>query len=70
MTWSGAAWRALSIFIYFVVASVCLPDFIISLDAVAGASAWLRDGLVTLVWVAALFGGLLVLRRMQQRGTI
>ncbi len=70
MTWPAAGLRAVAVFVYFVVATVWLPDFVLKLDGIAGASAFVRDAVVSALWMAGLAGGLVLLRRAQRRGVI
>jgi hypothetical protein len=70
MDWITASWRGAIIVLYFAIATVWLPDFIISLGAVADASPILRDLLVLVVWGAALGAGSYLLRRAQRQGLI
>lgn len=70
MDWITASWRGAIIVLYFAIATVWLPDFIIGLGAVADASPILRDLLVLVVWGAALGAGLYLLRRAQRQGLI
>ena len=70
MSWSMAAVRALAVFVYFVVATVWLPDFVLQLDSVAGASSFLRDAIVVVVWGGGLAGGFWLLRAAQRRGLV
>ena len=70
MTWMQGALKGLGVFAYFVLFTVLLPDLIIGLDAVATASALVRDLLVLAIWGVAFVGGVWLLRRLQARGVI
>ena len=70
MTWKQAWLRAGVIFVYFVVSLVFIPDLVIGLGPIAGASNLIRDGVVLVLWGAALVAGLWGLRRMQSQGRI
>lgn len=70
VTWTNAALRGLLIVLYFVVATVWLPDRVLRLGAVAESSAMIRDLLVLVVWGAGLVGGLWMMRTAQRRGLI
>ena len=70
MTWTGAWLRAFAILIYFFVATVWLPDFVLGLGPVTDASEFLRDLVLLAVWGGAFAGGLVVLRRGQKRGIV
>jgi predicted tellurium resistance membrane protein TerC len=56
--------------LYFIVATVWLPDFVLSLDAVASASETVRDFVVLVVWGGALVAGMYLLRWAQRRDLI
>jgi len=65
------AWlRGLGFFVYIVIATVWLPDFVAKLDSVAGAEAFVRDLIVLAVWGAGLVGGLWLLRFGQRKGLV
>lgn len=70
MTWLNAWLRGLAVFFYFVIATVWLPDLVIKLDAVAGASSFLRDLIVLIVWGGGLVAGLFLLRIGQRKGLV
>ena len=70
MTWMSASLRAAAIFLYVVIFTVVLPDFVIGLDPIATASSVVRDAVVLAVWGAGFVGGIWVLRRYQDRGLI
>ena len=70
MTWSRATVRSAFIVVYFILATLWLPDALLQVDAVAGASSHVRDVIVLAVWGGGLFGGLYGLRVAQRRGLI
>jgi len=70
MTWVNAYVRGLLIFVYFVVATVIVPDIVVRLDVITGASSVVQDLVVPGVWAAGLVGGLYLLRRFQRTGLI
>lgn len=70
MTWPGAALRGLVILAYFIVFTVWLPNSILQLGAVASATPFVRDTLVTAVWGIALVAGLYGLRVSRRAGLI
>jgi hypothetical protein len=70
VTWTTASMRAVAIVLYFIIATVWLPDFVLSLGFVESASEFLSDLVVTAVWAVALGGGIVALRIAQQRGLI
>lgn len=69
MTWIGASLRGLAIVLYFVVATVWLPDFVSRLGFVTGSDL-LGDLVVPAVWGVGLFGGIWMLRIGQRKGSI
>jgi len=70
MSWINAYGRGLLIFLYFVVATVWLPNFVVRLAPVASASSLVSDSLVLAVWGVGLGAGLWLLRFAQRRGHI
>jgi len=70
MTWPAAAARALSIFVYFVVATVWLPSRVLRIGFIADANSFVEDLVVLIVWGAALSGGMYALRVAQRRKII
>ena len=70
MTWMTASVRAAVIFVYILVFTVVVPDFVIGLGAIATASTFVRDAVVLVVWTAGLGIGLWLLRRLQSQGQI
>lgn len=70
MTWTIASIRAAAIVLYFVIATVWLPDFVLGLGFIASSSRFIGDLVVSVVWGGALVGGLWGLRIAQRRGMI
>lgn len=70
MSWANATGRGLLIVLYFVIATVWLPDLVLGLGFVSEASRFLRDLIGLVVWGAALVAGLYLLRRFQRQGLI
>ena len=70
MTWMNAYLRGLLIFAYFVVATVIIPNIVVRLDVITGASSVVQDLVVLGVWGAGLVAGLYLLRRFQRTGLI
>jgi hypothetical protein len=70
MSWSNAWVRGLLVFLYFVVATVVVPNFVARLGFVQDASRMLSDLIVTAVWGGGLLAGLWLLRRLQAGGVI
>ena len=70
MTWMNAYLRGLLIFAYFLVATVIVPNFVVRLDQIGRASAFVRDIVVLGVWGVGLVAGLYLLRRFQRSGLI
>lgn len=70
MTWKIASLKGLAIVLYFVIATVWLPDFVLRLGFVQTASDLLSDLVVLAVWGAALLGGMWALRIGQRKGLI
>jgi hypothetical protein len=70
MTWSSAWLRGFLIFLYFVLATVYLPHFVLNLDFVGELTKFFRDLIGLVVWGAALTCGLWMLRAAQRRGVI
>lgn len=70
MSWMNATLRGILIFVYFVVATVWLPDFILTLGAVAEASRFMRDLVALVVWGGGLVAGLWMLRFFQRKEII
>jgi hypothetical protein len=70
MSWTTAGWRGALVVVYFVVATVWLPDFVLGLGAVADSSRTLRDLIVLVIWAGALGAGMYMLRRYQRQGLI
>ena len=70
VSWSSAVGRGLLIVLYFVIATVWVPDLVLGLSFVAEASRFVRDLVGLLVWGGALIAGLYLLRRAQRQGLI
>lgn len=70
MNWPNAYVRGFLIFLYFLVATVILPNVILRLDAVGGASDLVQDAVVLVVWGTGLVAGIYLLRRFQVRGLV
>jgi len=70
VSWRNAYVRGLLVFVYFVIATVIVPDFVVRLDSVAGASTIVSDVVVLAVWGVGLVAGLYLLRRFQRTGLI
>lgn len=70
MNWMNAYVRGLIIFLYFLVATVVVPDFVLKLDSVGSLSALLQDVIVLAIWGVGLIAGMYLLRRFQARGHI
>lgn len=70
MSWINALARGFAIFLYVFVFTVWLPHFVLKLGPVAGASAFVADAVVLVVWGVGLLGGLVALRFAQERGLI
>lgn len=65
-TWTRAYVAGLAIALYFVVATVWLPSFVLRLSFVASAPALVRDLVGSGVWFVFLAAGLLGLRLAQR----
>jgi hypothetical protein len=70
ITWTRAYALGVVIALYFIVATVWLPSFVLKIGFVASAPAALRDLIGAGVWAAFLAGGLFALRRAQRSGLI
>lgn len=70
MSWPSATARGLLIFLYFFFATVWLPDFVLTLSSVAGASSFIRDLIALVVWGTGLGVGMWMLRVAQSRDLI
>lgn len=70
MSWINATLRGVGVFAYFVIATVWLPDFIIKLDSIAGASSAVRDVVVLAVWGGGFLGGMWLLWYGQRKGLV
>lgn len=70
MSWAGAWLRSVLIVLFFVVATVWLPSWVLKLGPVAElGSAW-RDIIGTAAWVVPLLAGMWGLRQIQRAGRI
>ncbi len=70
MSWMNAYVRGLLIFVYFVIATVIIPNFVVRLDSVARSSSIVQDLAVLTTWGAGFVAGLYLLRRFQRKGVI
>jgi uncharacterized membrane protein YkvA (DUF1232 family) len=70
VTWTTASLKAAAIVIYFVLATVWLPDFVLALGFIEDSSDFIGDLIVSAVWSTALLGGIWALRIGQRRGLI
>lgn len=70
MSWVSATLRGLLVFLYFVVFTVLVPNFVLGMDIVASASSIVRDLVGLVVWGTAMVFGLWMLRRAQSRDVI
>ena len=66
----GATVRGLIIFFYFVLATVWLPDFVLTLGVIADSSRFVRDLVGLTVWGIGLGAGLWMLRSFQRKEII
>ncbi len=70
MTWPNAYLRGFLIFLYFVLATVWLPHFVLNFGPVATSAKPIRDLVGLLVWGAGLAAGMWGLRMAQRRRLI
>ena len=70
MTWFKALVRGFAIVLYFIVATVWLPNTILETSLIAESSWFVRDTVVMTTWGIALIGGMYGLRQAQTRGII
>lgn len=70
MSWASATARGLLIFVYFVITILWLPDLVLSLNAVAESSRFVRDLIGLSVWGVGLVAGLWALRFLQSKEII
>lgn len=63
-TWLSAFGRALVVLVYFAVATVWLPSYLIGSTTDEG----FRDIVVSVSWLATFGGGIWALRELQRRG--
>ena len=69
VTWVTASLRAAVIVLYFIVATVWLPDFVLD-NFLDEASALVVDLVAPAIWAGALIVGMWALRVGQRRGLI
>jgi hypothetical protein len=69
-SWTVAGVAALAIVVYFTLATVWLPSWVLRLPAVAQASRFVADLVGTAVWAAFLGLGMWAMRIAQRRGWI
>ena len=70
MTWTRAYGLGIGITLYFVIATIWLPSYVLKLGFVAGAPAVIRDTIGAGVWFVFLAVGFVGLRLAQRRGLI
>jgi len=70
VSWATASVKGVLVFLYFVVATVYVPDLVLGLGFVADASSFVRDLVGLGVWGAFFTAGLWMLRVGQRRGII
>lgn len=70
MNWMNAYVRGFVVFVYFLVMTVMVPNFVLRLGSVGNSSAFVQDVVVLVVWGAGLVAGLYLLRRFQAKGII
>ncbi len=70
MSWAGAWLRSVVIVLFFVVATVWFPSWVLKLGPVAELEPALRDIIGTAAWVVPLAVGMWGLRRVQRAGRI
>lgn len=70
MSWMNAYLRAAVIFLYFFVATVYVPNYVLRLGFVSDATAVVQDIVVLVIWGVALVAGVYLLRRFQRQGLI
>ena len=70
MNWMNAYVRGFLVFMYFLVMTVMVPNFVLRLGTVGNASAFIQDVVVLAVWGTGLIAGLYLLRRFQAKGLI
>jgi len=69
-TWTRAFFMAIAIALYFIIATIWLPSFVLKLSVVASAPAIIRDLVGSGAWFTFLAAGLFGLRRAQRSGLI
>lgn len=70
MTWRQALGRGLLVVVYFAVATVWLPSWLVGLDPVASLPRAVVDLVAAASWAVFLTLGIIGLRRAQRRGWI
>lgn len=70
MSWTNAAIRGVAIFAYFFIATVWLPDLVLTLGPIASASGMIQDIVGLSAWGLGLGAGMFGLRLAQRRGLI
>jgi hypothetical protein len=70
VSWATASIKGVLVFLYFVVATVYVPDLVLGLGFVADSSAFVRDLVALGVWGIFFATGLWMLRVAQRRGLI
>ena len=66
ITWTRAYVLGIGIALYFMVATVWLPSFVLRLPIVASADSMMRDLIGSGVWIVFLLAGLVGLRLAQR----
>jgi len=69
-TWTRAYILGVVIALYFIVATIWLPSFVLKLSVVASAPAIIRDLIGAGVWSVFVAAGLIGLRMAQRAGLI
>ena len=69
-TWTRAYVMGAAIALYFIVATIWLPSFVLKLSFVASAPAIIRDIVGSGAWFTFLAAGLFALRWAQRSGLI
>ncbi len=69
-TWARAWWLAAVVFLYFAIATVWLPDYVINEPALASMPDLVRDLAAAGAWFVALAAGIYSLRILQKRGRV
>lgn len=69
-TWGRAWWLGTTIFLYFAVATVWLPDYVINEPALKGMPELVKDLAASGAWFVALAVGIYSLRYLQKKSRI